>query len=93
VSKAEDGTIDQGFMPNIVRVADSNEVYPAVFMVGRWSEVTAVGVDGDGIVTASDGTVITWNDAMTMGGLTPEVMEQMNVIEITEEEFLTKTFE
>lgn len=55
--------------------------------------IGALGVDGDGILAVLDGVVYTWNEAMAMEGMTPETMAQMNVIEITEEEFLTKTFE
>lgn len=59
----------------------------------NWSKIGALGVDGDGIFAVLDGVVYTWNEVMAMEGMTPEAMVQMNVVEITEEEFLTKTFE
>lgn len=54
-------------------------------------KIGAIGVDGDGLVQMN-GVIYTWNEAMALK-MTPEVMAQVNIIEITEDEFLNKTFE
>lgn len=80
--------------PTLIKPLGSTEIgHIANLTQEYWSKIGALGVDGDGILAVLDGVVYTWNEAMAMEGMTPETMAQMNVIEITEEEFLTKTFE
>lgn len=94
VSKIQDVGAIPMLAPSIVRVASSNDIIVALFVEGeQWvNDVVAVGVDGDGPVAVADGRVITWNEGMVGEGLTPEVMAQQNIIEITEDEFLNNTF-
>lgn len=94
MSKIQDVATIPMLAPFIVRVASSNSIIVALFVEGeQWvNDVVAVGVDGNGPVAVDDGRVCTWNEAMVGEGLTPEVMAQLNVIEITEDEFLNNTF-
>lgn len=93
MSKAVAGFSVRAIFPILVRVAGSNEIHSTVNLEENlWNEITAYGVDGDGILVAYNGTIYTWNEGMALEGMTPEAMAQMNVIEITEEEFLNKTF-
>lgn len=82
--------------PALIKLLGSTEIKHITAIINdgeALSSIGAFGVDGDGILGVLDGVVYTWNEAMAMEGMTPETMVQMNVIEITEEEFLTKTFE
>lgn len=80
--------------PLLVKPLGSTEIgHIANLTQENWSKIGALGVDGDGIILVVQGTIYTWNEAMAAEGLTPEAMEQMNIIEISEEEFLNKTFE
>lgn len=81
------------FLPTIVRYGEPMTIMFALGVgIDQWAEVKAIGVDGDGLATIINKQPYTWNEAMALEGLTPEVMAQMNVIEITEEEFLNNTF-
>lgn len=94
MSKAVNGFSVRAIFPILVRVAGSNTIHLTVNLEENlWDYVTAFGVDGDGILVAYDGTIYTWNEGMAMEGMTPEALKQMNIIEITEDEFLNKTFE
>ena len=81
-------------LPTIVKLLGATNFS---YILGVSSEdllkIGAIGVDGDGLIAQMDGVTYTWNEAMAMEGMTPEAMAQMNVIEITEDEFLNKTFE
>lgn len=55
-------------------------------MVTDWSAVSAVGVDAEAKIRIQ-GMTVTWAEAMAAEGLTPEVMAQVGIVEITEEEF------
>lgn len=80
--------------PLLVKLIGSTEIgHIANLPQENWSKIGAFGVDGDGIIVYVQGTIYTWNEAIAIEGMTPEAMVQMNIIEITEEEFLTKTFE
>lgn len=94
VSKIQDAALIPYLVPSIVRIASSNNVIVAPFVEAeQWvNDVVAVGVDGDEPLGVADGRVITWNEGMVREGLTPEVMAQQNIIEITEDEFLNNTF-
>jgi hypothetical protein len=85
-----------GLFPTLIKPIGSTEIKHIIVTLGNdelMSSIGAFGVDGDGIMLVVQGTIYTWNEAMAVEGMTPEAMEQMNVIEITEEEFLNKTFE
>jgi hypothetical protein len=85
-----------GLHPTLIKPIGSTEIKHIIETLGNdelISSIGAFGVDGDGIMLVVQGTIYTWNEVMAAEGMTPEAMEQMNVIEITEEEFLTKTFE
>jgi hypothetical protein len=85
-----------GLHPTLIKPLGSTEIKHIIQTFGDdelMSSIGAFGVDGDGILAVVQGTVYTWNEAMAMEGMTPEAMAQMNVIEITEDEFLNKTFE
>jgi hypothetical protein len=94
VSKAVEGLSVRTVFPTLVRVSGSAEIYSALTLeADRWNSVTAFGVDGDGILVAYDGIPYTWNEGMALEGFTPENLPQFGITEITENEFLTKTFE
>lgn len=95
MSKIQDVATIPMLAPFIVRVASSNSIIVALFVEGeQWvNDVVAVGVDGNGPIAVVDGRVCTWNEAMVIEGLTPETMVQLNIIEITEDEFINKQFE
>lgn len=81
------------FLPTIVRYSEPMSIVSALGVeTDKWKEVKAVGVDGDGLAVFVDKQPYTWNEAMAVEGLTPEVMAQLNIVEITEEEFLNNTF-
>lgn len=94
VSKAVEGVSVKALYPTLVRIAVSGEISPVMNITAEaWNSVTAVGVDGDGIITVYDGIIYTWNEGMAMEGLNPETMAQFGIMEITEDEFVNKTFE
>lgn len=83
-------------LPTLIKPLGSTRIYNTFDMINgvvAMGTIGALGVDGEGLVMANDGNIYTWNEGMAAEGLTPELMVQMNLIEITEEEFLTKTFE
>lgn len=80
-------------IPTIVRYSNPTSIIPALGLeTENWGAVKAIGVDGDGIMVVGD-KPYTWNEGMAFEGMTPETMAQVGVIEITEDEFLNKTFE
>lgn len=81
-------------LPTIVRYSDPTSILSALGVgTGKWEEIKAIGVDGDGFMFVEDNQPYTWNEGMALEGMTPETMAQAGIIEITEEEFLNKTFE
>jgi hypothetical protein len=84
-----------GLRPTLIKHIGSTEIKHIIGTLdndGLMSSIGAFGVDGDGIMFVVQGTIYTWNEAMALEGMTPEAMAQMNVLEITEEEFLNNTF-
>lgn len=51
-----------------------------------FSSVVGCAVDGESKLVL-DGQMFTWNEVMALEGLTPEIMPQFGIAEITEEEF------
>lgn len=90
VSQAIESFDARMMFPSIVRIGN---VFAPMQEGLNWDVVVAVGVDGNMLMVGYDGSKLTWNEMMALEGMTPEVLAQMNIIEITEEEFLNKTFE
>ena len=53
-----------------------------------YSSIVAIAADGESKI-AFDGKVLTWNEVMVLEGMTPEIMSQVGIAEITEEQFYT----
>lgn len=75
-------------MPFIVKVAGENKIVPPS-VISDWTAVTAFGVDDSPKLYFPNLGIISWSQAQSAEGLTPEVMAQVGIIEITEEEFYT----
>lgn len=85
-------------MSNIVDITMTANLFPFIAkndtgivffpMVTDWAAVSAVGVDAEATISIQ-GMTLTWAEAMAAEGLTPEVMAQVGIVEITEEEFYT----
>lgn len=79
--------VDKAMTVNLFPFIAKNDTGIVFFpMVEDWSAVSAVGVDVDAKISIQ-GMTITWAEAMAAEGLTPEVMAQVGIVEITEEAF------
>lgn len=83
-----DSSMKPMVMPFIVKDAgedDKRIVFPSI--ISDWTAVTAFGVDDSPkLYTATTG-LVSWSQMMAVEGLTPEVMAQVGIVEITESEF------
>lgn len=83
VSNIVDKAMTASLLPFIAK-NDTGIIF--IPMVTDWSAVSAVGVDAEAKIRIQ-GMTVTWAEAMAAEGLTPEVMAQVGIVEITEEEF------
>lgn len=68
-------------------IAKTNNSITPIHTDLDWSTVSAVGVDDSlKLYTATTG-LASWSEMMAVEGLTPEVMAQVGIVEITEEAF------
>lgn len=74
-------------IPFIVKLPVHNLITAATTDV-NWADVTAFGVDDSPKLYTPLG-LVSWSQMMAEEGLTPEVMAQEGIVEITEEEFYT----
>ena len=74
--------------PFIVKLPVQNLIEPATIDV-NWADVTAFGVDDSPKLYFAATGLVSWSEMMAAEGLTPEVMAQVGIVEITEEEFYT----
>ena len=85
VTNLSDKTMAKNLLPFLVK--GNNSIYFSL-LIEDWTNIEAVGVDGDAMIVPVDtNTKISWNDAMISEGLTPEVMAQVGITEITKEQF------
>ena len=75
-------------IPFIVKSPSQNLITPATAEV-NWADVTAFGVDDRLKLYNAAAGLVSWSQMMAVEGLTPEVMAQEGIVEITEEEFYT----
>jgi hypothetical protein len=85
VSKMNDKTMARSLMPFLVK---DNSNISFIMMISDWTNVQAIGVDGEAMIVI-EGTKMSWNTVMQLEGVTPEVMVQLGMTEITKEEFYT----
>lgn len=83
-----DNSMKPNTMPFIVKVPADNGIIPALAFVD-WSKVTAYGVDDSPKLYTTTTGLASWSEIMAGEGLTPEMMAQVGIVEITEEEFYT----
>lgn len=77
------------FIVKIVRDEDYTQILPPA-SISDWTTVTAFGVDDGAKIISNPGFGLNpWSKIMALEGLTPEVMAQVGIVEITEEEFYT----
>ena len=72
--------------PFIVKVAGEN-IITSPSLISDWTMVTAFGVDDSPKLYSPTTGLASWSQMMAVEGLTPEVMAQVGIVEITEEEF------
>lgn len=80
-----DSSIKPMTMPFIVK---TDKIAPTSADVD-WTAVTAFGVDDSPKLYISGLGMMSWSEVMAAEGLTPEVMAQVGITEITKEEFYT----
>lgn len=81
--------LDTRVKPMLLPFIVKNPYYNRIAIVSDnviWADITAVGVD-DSPKLMQDGVIMSWSQMMAVAGLTPEVMAQQGIVEITEEEF------
>lgn len=83
-----DNSMKPMVFPFIVKVPADNRVVPASLIVD-WTNTTAFGVDDSPKLYTTKTGLSSWSQIMAGEGLTPEVMAQVGIVEITEEEFYT----
>ena len=85
-----DSNIKPATMPFIVKVIAENDIrilFPS--MISDWTIVTAFGVDDSTKIYYPRYGFVSWGQFQEAEGLTPEVMAQVGITEITKEEFYT----
>lgn len=85
-----DSSMKPTTMPFIVKVVEGNDkriVCPSI--ISDWTAVTAFGVDDSPKLFFPNTGIISWSQVQSAEGLTPEVMAQVGIVEITEEQFYT----
>lgn len=85
-----DNSMKPMVMPFIVKVVseyDKRITLPPV--ISDWTEVTAFGVDDSPKLYTTTSGLVSWSQTIAAEGLTPEVMVQVGIVEITKEEFYT----
>lgn len=83
-----DSSMKPMVLPFIVKVPADNRIAPAS-AIGDWANITAFGVDDSPKLYTTTTGLASWSQMMATEGLTPEVMAQVGIVEITEEEFYT----
>ena len=81
-------SMSQMLMPFIVKYVSGNniQIMPSV-LTFDWTKVSAFGVDDGAKLYNSNLGITSWSQIMANEGLTPEMMAQVGIVEITEEEF------
>jgi len=75
-------------MPFIVKaVRESDKIIVSPTGIPDWTIVTAFGVDDSPKLSFPNTGITSWSETMAAEGLTPEVMAQIGIVEITEEQF------
>lgn len=83
-----DNSMKPNALPFIVKVPADNRITPTL-AIADWTEVTAFGVDDSPKLYTTTTGLASWSQMMAIEGLTPEVMAQVGIVEITEAEFYT----
>jgi hypothetical protein len=83
-----DNSMKPMVLPFIVKVPADNRITLASVVVD-WANITACGVDDSPKLYTTTTGIASWSQMMAGEGLTPEVMAQVGIVEITEEEFYT----
>ena len=81
-----DNSMKPMLLPFIVKVPADNRILPAS-AIGDWANITAFGVDDSPKLYTPTTGITSWSQMMAVEGLTPEVMAQVGIAEITEAEF------
>lgn len=85
-----DSSMKPRTMPFIIKFAEeNNKGITLPLITSDWTNITAFGVDDSPKLYTPTKGLVSWSQMMAVEGLTPEVMAQVGIVEITEEEFYT----